>query len=579
MLPSSPGYGVLLRAADPSSSTTSSPTRWPWEVGLAGIALGHRPLLPPLHFGNGFLLPYPSVSGETIVGPTTRRPMLGHAFKKRRIGVGATESDEIAFGAICRDWGIFLAEDVGLQHCALGRRFLAKDESDPECISREIQVLFAGKPTSTLTKRLGSMKFFARWAADFGVVAFPVLPDTALVFLKESAAKVATRGLSFRGALAFSMGFFGLDGAEATLNCKLCAGAMYAGLAQKRVTVQAPPLTVSQVSHFELLVRNAPEIFDRVLAGFVLLCIHGRLRAGDAIGITTEPVLDLPSEDGSGFIETRAIKHKTAARGSRLPLPIVALSRGVGGSDWGSAWLEARSAAGLDASSDDCLLPAFDRETGWMAKRADPGHVTDWMRAELADSNVSSRSCKPTVLSWTAKHGMPKSARRTLGYHVKPKDRTMTIYSRDELAVPLRLLAAVYADISGARFRPDMTRSGHWVRPNPFIPPCSVALASNPAEAPPITDFKEAADIIEGSRSSSSSSPSQSPSPSCNKESDDEVHPAACGYVMNLTSKMMHINDDGVRMMCGKAVGDFKKSVFLSAWPVAPGRLCAKCFR
>ena len=95
MLPSSSGYGVLLRAADPASSTTSSPTRWPWELGLAGIALGHRPILPPLHFGNGFLLPYPSVYGETIVAPTARRPMFGHAFKKRRIGVGASIIDAI----------------------------------------------------------------------------------------------------------------------------------------------------------------------------------------------------------------------------------------------------------------------------------------------------------------------------------------------------------------------------------------------------------------------------------------------------------------------------------------------------
>ena len=41
---------------------------------------------------------------------------------------------------------------------------------------------------------------------------------------------------------------------------------------------------------------------------------------------------------------------------------------------------------------------------------------------------------KATALSWMAKAGLSEKARRMLGYHVKPKDKSLIIYSRDALA-------------------------------------------------------------------------------------------------------------------------------------------------
>eukprot|EP00971_Amphidinium_carterae_P341592 6480467-Amphidinium_carterae.1 len=57
---------------------------------------------------------------------------------------------------------------------------------------------------------------------------------------------------------------------------------------------------------------------------------------------------------------------------------------------------------------------------------------------------------------------MSEGSRRLLGRHVKPKDRSVLVYSRDALARPLRELGEVLSHIGHDRFHPDKTRSGYW---------------------------------------------------------------------------------------------------------------------
>lgn len=43
--------------------------------------------------------------------------------------------------------------------------------------------------------------------------------------------------------------------------------------------------------------------------------------------------------------------------------------------------------------------------------------------------DVGAHSMKATALSWLAKAMAPEKVRRLLGYHVKPKDKSVVIYS------------------------------------------------------------------------------------------------------------------------------------------------------
>ena len=67
--------------------------------------------------------------------------------------------------------------------------------------------------------------------------------------------------------------------------------------------------------------------------------------------------------------------------------------------------------------------------------------------------NVGAHSLKATALSWLAKFMAPEKVRRLMGYHVKPKDKTVLIYSRDALAAGLQVLTNIITSIRDRKFR------------------------------------------------------------------------------------------------------------------------------
>ena len=116
----------------------------------------------------------------------------------------------------------------------------------------------------------------------------------------------------------------------------------------------------------------------------------------------------------------------------------------------------------MHAEHGSCLLRALSPREGWESQTAKVSNVTAWLKQFFVNGpcNVTSRSLKLSVLVWAARHGISRSDRRTCGYHVKSKDRQVTIYFRDELSVPLRALKKIYADIIEGNLIPDETRSG-----------------------------------------------------------------------------------------------------------------------
>ena len=516
----------------------------PWQLGITGVALAGTPLLGSL----------PALSIDPADLRDAGRPRAarlapavagGPARKSLRAGPRPADADAQLSREVHEQWARFLVDSAVLEHCTFGRQLLADGPADVAVVTAAVAILFAGKPATTLAKRLGSMRLFAQGSTFEGAAPFPLAEPVVYKYLVASSTGPATRGLAFRAALGFMKGFFDLDGAAPALASARCAGAMYMGLSKKAPTVRAAPLSADQVKQLEDVFADPPvggatptaTTEDLNLAGVALFCIHGRLRVGDALKVTAEPLLDSAADGSICFFEVGALSHKTAGRASRLTLPMVGLGTGVFGTAWAAAWLRARSAAGLDAGVMGCLSTAVGAN-GRTTRRLTVVEFVGWLRAFLGDGSLQARSLKPTLLSWAARHGIPRSHRRLLGYHVKPKDRTCAIYSRDELSVPLRLLQAMFADIASSRFVPDSTRSGAW------------AAASSLDGQGHLEDVEVVTDVVAPTATGSSSSTSSSSSSSSGSSA------AAAGstgqlLVQNVKTGVYHIDgDEGP--LCGK---------------------------
>ena len=200
------------------------------------------------------------------------------------------------------------------------------------------------------------------------------------------------------------------------------------------------------------------------------MCVYGRLRFGDSQCIEKEPVID------GEYLEAGTMMHKTdsmVGRARRL-LPVAAPAMGINRGCWAAAFLEARRDAGLRAGVGRPFMPAPLLGGGWSPGKLRTSEASTWL-CELLQKyslevrrldNVGSHSMKATALSWLAKAGVPEKTRRLLGYHVKPKDKSLIIYSRDALAGPLETLRDIVLKIALGEFSPDVTRSGRW-RPKP----------------------------------------------------------------------------------------------------------------
>ena len=207
---------------------------------------------------------------------------------------------------------------------------------------------------------------------------------------------------------------------------------------------------------------------DRIAAGAFLVMVYGRLRFSDmqrSSGFTIDSVV----HEGVkvGYLEARAERTKTSISLERKvrALPVAIPLKCVGPRPWVRVWMNLRVSQGLDDSFP--VLPNPAAGGGWskVPLKVDRGGA--WLRALLpgsseaaSDVRIATHSCKATALSWLAKRGIAAGPRRTLGYHIPRKDKSLIIYSRDSLAAPLRDLDRTLAEISTGTFKPDATRSG-----------------------------------------------------------------------------------------------------------------------
>ena len=438
----------------------------PWETGFAGMVLG----------GSEVSL----VPSSVRMGPLMPTGKVPEVEEVQKAAEEAVEEQPVLFRRRGRDgqhraWKLEEEDRRSRAKTSWLVIVRAMGEVTPvyEMIEAEgegvLDDIFARKKTGTLEVRASAMLLYIRWCGSKGFQAFPCTEPLAYVYVDELRKNnaPATRANSFRSALAFCKGSMMIDGVDTILSSSRVTGSAHRSYLTKRMLKQRDALTVDQVRILENVLEVDGPIQDKIFAAHCLLCIYGRLRFGDHQNIQEEPTLE------DGFVECGLSVHKTenlAGRARRI-LPVVAPTMGVSGLDWGNSFLKLRQAAALRAWPQIPFLPAPILGGGWSMGKLSTTEASMWLCELLHKygvakeklTNVGAHSMKATALSWMAKAGMEPKLRRLMGYHIKPKDTSVVLYSRDALGPGLEKFSEIIEEIKNGRFRPDASRSGRWM--------------------------------------------------------------------------------------------------------------------
>ena len=265
-------------------------------------------------------------------------------------------------------------------------------------------------------------------------------------------------------------------------------------------------------------------------------------------------------------------------------LPVVIPLKSFGEPCWVRQWLELRKQQGLIAARGAPLLPSPVHGGGWAKVPLQVGAAGDWLRSLLRNQDmrdgkykIATHSCKATLLSQAAKFGIDARSRRILGYHTASKDKSLVIYARDEMSVPVRKLVEMVEAVKACRCFPDRTRSGYFVRDGDDV------------EADH-GDEKESELLEQEASSETSASGSE-----CDEDASFEeeeaaleklagswapaVDPGECIYVRHKTSRYLHLmlDEGGTHLRCGRAING--RYAVLDSRPCFVHPACSACFK
>ena len=311
---------------------------------------------------------------------------------------------------------------------------------------------FADKSNSTLHSRAGPLVRYVQFWVERGVTCFPIVEVQLYTFVKSLEDPAPTFPNSLLTSLRFAHFVLGLVIVGSAVDSGRIKGAAAAHYARKRKDARRPALTRLQLRRLEDTVLDSNRRgHDRVAAGYFLFLVYGRLRYSDGQRITALHLdVDGLKDSNDGFLECVAerTKTQTGLAKKRKALPVVIPVQSAGRC-WIFEWLEVRRQMGLVVSGQNItepLLPAPATGGRWTRLPLPVSEAAAWLRSLLeglvttGDIRVGTHSCKATLLSWCAKKGLGHGPRKLLGYHVPRADRSLVIYSRDELASPLRSL-------------------------------------------------------------------------------------------------------------------------------------------
>ena len=320
-------------------------------------------------------------------------------------------------------------------------------------VQRTLAECLARKATSTLTKRLGSLRKYVQFCVDDDMEPFPLQEQSMYNFmaaLNNDKGVGATSGRSFLEAVRFAGAMLGLSSTGRCLVSPRLAGLGEMLSQQAAPMVQAAPLTVKQIVTLERLCCGGDSLHDRVIAGGVLLMVFGCARASDisrAVRLTVDRVeqnVVLADNEPSGYIEVGVLGHKGArtSQHKKMLLPVVAPMISISGGQWWDSWIEARMALQLDVSGDISLplLCKFDMNGKPTDHSLQASEIGEFIRRSLqvdtkSRNLVRSHSCKVSMLSWMAKCGSPLHLRRNIGHHLDVTSKSAEIYARDAMVL------------------------------------------------------------------------------------------------------------------------------------------------
>ena len=360
-------------------------------------------------------------------------------------------------------------------------------------VEQSIGDCFRSKASSTLQKRAGSLWRLCKLLRLGGTLNPLRLTEEslygALCTMRESGAG-ATSAQHALEALAF------LDSTAKLLLVDLrqvisgrCRGVARDMYLTKNPLEQKHPLKLAHVRHLEYLFHELPTTMQCIL-GQILFCIHACCRWKDSQRIKN---LSIEVGHGEALIHAEAIASKTAvsAEARTRFLPYVALGTGVVGANWGTPWLSARLADGLEFSEH--ALPSFSERTlAWTSSPMSASEATYWLREFLEGAlkpglalKFGSHSCKTTLLTWagrSTKISFSPTERRLLGHHLERNMKSILTYSREAFTSLYSKVLSMFKCMRDGSFDPDLAAIDRVVQLSDNAPDQSVDPPANVAE-------------------------------------------------------------------------------------------------
>lgn len=347
----------------------------------------------------------------------------------------------------------------------------ATRQMDDAVVQQSFSDAFRSKATGTLSKRVGSLERFFRWATDNQISSpFSVGEDVVYDYLNHlrSEGSAATSASHFVEALRFLHGTTTLNMMDVTavLSSRVqgVARDMFLG---KRPLEQKPQLTVVMVvSLEEFCGKAAPQ--DAVVCGQILFCLHSGARWSDGQRLKS---IELQEQQDETILIADALGAKTATSKeakTRL-IPYVAIGSGLR-HNWARAWLQARKELGFNF--DGFAQPAWlDSKGSWGNVEMDAAQATFFLQEFLLKSGIdqgealkrTSHSLKATLTTWASRCptvSFSRAEQRLLGHHMKPKDRSPLTYSRQAFTNLYGKVLLMFHHIREGKYDPDLSEVG-----------------------------------------------------------------------------------------------------------------------
>ena len=350
---------------------------------------------------------------------------------------------------------------------------LVKNKEDFKAQCQIVVDVLHNKAPATLLKRCNSISRLVNDLHKHGRV-FPCSEEDLYDHLcrQRDEAVPSSRLKSLLEAVTFVRHMFGVVGLELCTKSRRCMGV--ATPIQVNIIKQAPPLRVEHLLALHHVIDSDEDPWNICFAGMVLFCVYGRARWSDAQH-SQHIEWDMDLEGQICYVECSTAVHKTcrALNMRHSFLPLTAPGLGVGERNWADAWRRARLQLEIDDLSYHPLMPAPDEHGQATVRPLSTKEAGGWLTLLLRQKvevlnlseplNYTSHSFKATALSYLAKYGCSFEDRLALGYHVD-QVRMALRYSRDGASRPLRVLETCLTDIRTGKFKPDVTRSGRFVR-------------------------------------------------------------------------------------------------------------------